>query len=154
MRTTGGRPVSLKATCAAVLCVGLIVPCWASPQGRGTGRGAARGGGPPARGASWDLPKGTTALRDVAYVTNGHALQTLDLYVPKSSAPVPVIVYVHGGGFRGGNKGDHSPVGFLKDGYAVAAVNYRLSQHAIFPAQIEDCKAAVRWLRTNAAKYG
>jgi acetyl esterase/lipase len=65
-----------------------------------------------------------------------------------------VIVYVHGGGFRAGNKGDQSPVGFLKDGYAMAAVNYRLSQHAVFPAQIEDCKAAVRWLRTNAAKYG
>jgi len=146
--------VSLKATCAAVLCVGLVVPCWGSPQARGGERGRApRGGGPPARGASWDLPKGTTVLRDVAYVTNGHPLQTLDLYVPKSNAPVPLIVYVHGGGFRGGDKGDQSPVRFLKDGYAMAAVNYRLSQHAVFPAQIEDCKAAVRWLRANAKKY-
>jgi acetyl esterase/lipase len=42
----------------------------------------------------------------------------------------------------------------LKDGYAVASINYRLSQHAIFPAQIEDCKAAVRWLRAHAAQYG
>jgi len=38
-------------------------------------------------------------------------------------------------------------------GYAVASINYRLSQHAVFPAQIEDCKAAIRWLRANAAKY-
>jgi acetyl esterase/lipase len=39
-------------------------------------------------------------------------------------------------------------------GYAAASINYRLSQHAIFPAQIEDCKAAIRWLRANAGKYG
>ena len=43
---------------------------------------------------------------------------------------------------------------FVARGFAVAAINYRLSQHAVFPAQIEDCKAAVRWLRANAARYG
>ena len=43
---------------------------------------------------------------------------------------------------------------FATKGYAVASINYRLSQHAVFPAQIEDCKAAIRWLRANAAKYG
>ena len=42
---------------------------------------------------------------------------------------------------------------FVAKGYAVASINYRLSQHAVFPAQIEDCKAAIRWLRANAAKY-
>ena len=43
---------------------------------------------------------------------------------------------------------------FAAKGYAVAAINYRFSQHAIFPAQIQDCKAAIRWLRANAQKYG
>ena len=46
------------------------------------------------------------------------------------------------------------PLNFLSEGYAVASINYRLSKHAIFPAQVEDCKAAVRWLRKNASKYG
>jgi len=45
-------------------------------------------------------------------------------------------------------------VRFVRDGYAVASINYRLSQHAIFPAQIQDCKAAIRWLRANADRYG
>jgi acetyl esterase/lipase len=44
-------------------------------------------------------------------------------------------------------------VPFAAKGYAVASINYRLSQHAVFPAQIEDCKAAIRWLRANSAKY-
>ena len=43
--------------------------------------------------------------------------------------------------------------GYIERGYAVASINYRLSGHAMFPAQIEDCKAAIRWLRANAAKY-
>jgi acetyl esterase/lipase len=53
-----------------------------------------------------------------------------------------------------GSKNDGVPTAYLADGYAVASLNYRLSQHAPFPAQIEDCKAAVRWLRANAATYG
>ena len=118
-----------------------------SPQGR---RGAARGAG---RQQSEALPKGTAVHRDLAYVTNGHALQKLDLYVPKTDAKVPLIIFVHGGAFRGGDKRSESPARFLADGYAVASLNYRLSQDAIFPAQIEDCKAAVRWLRSNASKY-
>jgi acetyl esterase/lipase len=60
---------------------------------------------------------------------------------------------VHGGGWEGGSK-DHAPAEELvRRGYAVASVGYRLSQHARYPAQIEDCKAAVRWLRANAEKY-
>jgi acetyl esterase/lipase len=46
------------------------------------------------------------------------------------------------------------PLDYLGAGYAIASINYRLSQHALFPAQIEDCKAAVRWLRAHAAQYG
>jgi acetyl esterase/lipase len=53
-----------------------------------------------------------------------------------------------------GSKGDKVPLAYLAEGYAVASINYRLSQHAIFPAQIQDCKAAVRWLRANAEQFG
>jgi acetyl esterase/lipase len=91
--------------------------------------------------------------RDLDYVTRGHPRQKLDLYVPKTDNKVPLIIFIHGGGFSGGDKRDQTPVPFLSEHFAMASLNYRLSQDAIFPAQIEDCKAAVRWLRKNAAQY-
>ncbi len=105
------------------------------------------------------LPAGAVAHRDLAYVANGHARQRLDLYLPAqpSARPLPLIVWIHGGAFRMGSKeGDaHNPVplDYLARGYAVASINYRLSQHDIWPAQIQDCKAAVRWLRAHANDY-
>jgi acetyl esterase/lipase len=100
------------------------------------------------------LPEGVKALRDQPYVKDGHERQKLDLYLPqKAAAPLPVVVWIHGGAWRGGNK-DRCPALYLcGKGYAVASINYRLSQHAVYPAQIEDCKAAIRWLRANAKKY-
>jgi acetyl esterase/lipase len=96
----------------------------------------------------------STNHRDLPYVTNGHFRQKLDLYLPEAEPPTPLIVWIHGGAFRLGDKGGNVPIEYLHEGYAVASINYRLSQHAIFPAQIEDCKAAVRWLRGHAAQYG
>jgi len=100
------------------------------------------------------LPEGTVVHRDLAYVANGHERQKLDLYIPAGAKNAPLIIWIHGGAFRMGSKSDGVPTEYLADGYAVAGINYRLSQHAVFPAQIEDCKAAVRWLRANADKYG
>lgn len=103
------------------------------------------------------LPAGAIAYRDIAYVTNGHDLQKFDLYVPAGDGPFPLIIWIHGGAFRMGDKSgipfDPPPLAYLEQGYAVASMNYRLSQHAIFPAQIEDCKAGVRWLRAHAAQF-
>jgi acetyl esterase/lipase len=93
--------------------------------------------------------------RDLVYKRiNGRALG-LDLYSPsKPSGPLPVIIWLHGGGWSKGGKEGHSPaVTLVDDGYAVASVDYRLTGVAPFPAQIEDCKAAVRWLRAHASKY-
>lgn len=98
------------------------------------------------------LPRGAAAHRDLVYSTGGHPRQTLDLYVPSDGTP-PVVIWIHGGAFRAGNKEDRAPLHLLAEGYAVAAINYRLSQHAVFPAQLEDCKAAVRWLRAHAQHY-
>jgi acetyl esterase/lipase len=98
-------------------------------------------------------PAVTQIHRDLAYVSSGHPRQKLDLYLPPSTDRHPLIVWIHGGAFRMGNKSDDVPLAYVADGYAVASINYRLSQHAIFPAQIEDCKAAVRWLRANASRY-
>lgn len=113
----------------------------------------------PARGQDkrppLQVPAGVKVERNLEYVPGGHERQKLDLYRPeKGKAPLPLIVWVHGGGWQAGSK-DRPPVLYLvKKGYALASVNYRLSQHATFPAQIEDCKAAIRWLRANAKKYG
>ena len=96
-------------------------------------------------------------FHDLAYVTNGHERQKLDLYVPDTGENLPLLIWIHGGAFRMGSKEgiefDPVPVQYVEQGYAIASLNYRLSQHAIFPAQIEDCKAAVRWLRAHAAQF-
>ncbi len=92
-------------------------------------------------------------FHDLAYVTNGRSRQKLDLFIQDVGKNFPLIIWVHGGAFRMGSKKDHAPLAYLERGFAVASLNYRLSQHAIFPAQIEDIKAAVRWLRANAKKY-
>jgi acetyl esterase/lipase len=101
------------------------------------------------------LPPGTKLLRDLEYVPNGHERQKLDLYLPEKAPqrPLPVIVWIHGGGWRGGSKERPPGLGFVSQGYALASIHYRLSQHARFPAQIEDCKAAIRWLRAHAQTY-
>ena len=98
---------------------------------------------------------GVQMVRDLEYVPGGHERNRLDLYLPEKAArPLPVILYVHGGGWQGGDKSNGPAFRFAAKGYAVASMNYRFSQHATFPAQIYDCKAAVRWLRANARKYG
>jgi acetyl esterase/lipase len=90
-------------------------------------------------------------------VTNGHERQKLDLYLPEQGENLPLLIWIHGGAFRMGSKegssDDPLPFGYLAQGYALASINYRLSQHAIVPAQIVDCKAAVRWLRAHAARF-
>ena len=111
---------------------------------------------PQRRARGPNVPEGTQILRDLAYVPDGHERQKLDLYLPsqnEGSSPLPVIVWVHGGAWRMGSKKNCRSARFLRHGYAAASINYRLSQHAIFPAQIEDCKAAIRFLRANAGKY-
>jgi len=99
--------------------------------------------------------EGVQVVRDLEYVPGGHERNRLDLYLPqKAIRPLPVILWVHGGGWTRGDKTNGPAFRFATKGYAVASMNYRFSQHAVFPAQIHDCKAAVRWLRANAGKYG
>ncbi|MGD0078390.1 MAG: alpha/beta hydrolase [Sedimentisphaerales bacterium] len=97
--------------------------------------------------------EGPTAYRNIPYVTNGHERQKLDLYLPKDGNNLPLIIRIHGGAWLGGSKEMEGPGDYVRNGYAVASIGYRLSQHAIFPAQIQDCKAAIRFLRANAQKY-
>jgi len=100
------------------------------------------------------VPEGVKVERDLEYAKVGDKKLLLDLYLPeKATGPLPVIVGIHGGGWANGSKAGGQGSWLARHGYAVAVINYRLSGEAIFPAQIEDCKAAVRWLRANAKKY-
>jgi acetyl esterase/lipase len=109
----------------------------------------------PAKPAEPQLPEGIRMERDIPYVPDGDEAQRLDLYLPKSSSdrPLPLIVHIHGGGWRGGSKYPTHVMRMVNQGYAVAGVEYRFSQKALFPAQIQDCQAAIRWLRANSQKY-
>jgi acetyl esterase/lipase len=93
--------------------------------------------------------------RDLVYGKGGDVELKLDLAVPKGEGPFPAILCIHGGGWRGGNRQDlaNTIETFAGRGYVAATLSYRLVPAAKFPAQIEDCKAAVRWLRANASKY-
>jgi acetyl esterase/lipase len=93
--------------------------------------------------------------REIHYVPEGDASQTLDVYLPKEigDKPLPVVIWIHGGGWHAGNKSGCGSAFLVGQGYAAASVEYRFSQKALFPAQIQDCQAAIRFLRANAAKY-
>jgi len=96
------------------------------------------------------------------YLDGENPRQTLDLFIPESleeDETLPLIVWIHGGGWRGGDKkSGHSPnriPTFVSTGrYVGAAISYRLSEEARWPAQIHDCKAAIRWLRARFKKFG
>ncbi len=108
------------------------------------------------------VPNGVTVHRDIEYAqVDDHSLQ-LDLYLPDSplsnsnKKKPPLLMWVHGGGWRNGDKGQINPT-FIRltgEGYATASINYRLNGLMGHPEHIHDCKAAVRWLRANAQKYG
>ena len=104
--------------------------------------------------------EGFKVMQDISYAGTDNARQTLDLALPikrTSDKPLPVIAFIHGGGWRGGNKdgGLNRIGGFLKSGnYAGVSIGYRLSNEAKWPAQIHDCKAAIRWVKANAVKHG
>ena len=101
------------------------------------------------------LPDGVTPHRDLQYARADAKANRLDLFVPRNDGgkPLPLVIWIHGGAWRGGTKNNCPALGLLSEGYAVASVEYRLSQVATWPAQIHDCKAAIRYLRANAAKY-
>ncbi|MDR3710769.1 MAG: alpha/beta hydrolase [Capsulimonadaceae bacterium] len=92
---------------------------------------------------------------DVQYTQNSPA-QFMDLYVPQGvAAALPAIVAIHGGGWRGGSRTGYRNAAshFVSHGYVFCTIDYRLDDTAIYPAQIEDCKCAIRYLRAHANLY-
>ncbi len=92
--------------------------------------------------------------RDLQYAKVDDVALHLDLYLPDEADSPPLVVWIHGGGWRQGSKNRCPMVWLNQHGYAVASVQYRLTDKAKFPAQIHDCKGAIRWLRANSKKYG
>ncbi|MBT7299576.1 MAG: alpha/beta hydrolase fold domain-containing protein [Victivallales bacterium] len=96
---------------------------------------------------------------DLPYANDDNPRHRLDLYVPKEpkgNDPLPVLVYIHGGGWKNGDKngGGRRVAEFVASGkYAGASIGYRLTGEAKWPAQLHDCKAGIRWLKANAGKY-
>ena len=110
-------------------------------------------------GQPQSIPESIKAELDIPYAGTENPRQRLDLYVPKTTKgdkPLPVVVFIHGGGWQAGDKrggfGTVRPL-VMTGEYAGVSVGYRLTGEAIWPAQIHDCKAAIRWLRANARKY-
>lgn len=91
--------------------------------------------------------------KDIIYARVDGRELTLDLYIPENVRFPYLLVWVHGGAWRSGSKND-VPMEFVKNGYATASVDYRLSEEAKFPAAVHDIKAAIRFLRAKAEDYG
>ena len=108
------------------------------------------------------LPQGTVTMLDLPYVE--HPIQskfpgsgqTLDFYVPNGKGPFPLIVYIHGGAWKGGNKekiGADLATEWVPQGFAIASLSYRFSYDAVFPGMFQDCIDAVAFLRKHAGQY-
>jgi acetyl esterase/lipase len=139
----------------AVVAVAALAPQIHAQVNRKKGGAAADPEGQAMRRA---LPGSVKVERDFVYARYGEREVKLDLYLPKEpvSAKIPCIVVVHGGGWRSGDKNRFAHIAgkLAEEGFAAACIGYRLIPEVEFPAPVVDCKAAVRWVRANAAKHG
>jgi acetyl esterase/lipase len=144
---------SLVSVTALTLLALLISSSFTSADEKSKSKSATKTPGPGQAEAK--LPAGVKLERDISYIPNGDEAQRLDIYLPEkaSEKPLPLVVHIHGGGWKGGNKFPCAFAPMANRGYVVASIEYRFSQKALFPAQIQDCQAAIRWLRANAKTY-
>jgi acetyl esterase/lipase len=94
-----------------------------------------------------------TTIEALEYASPGGEALLMDLRVPDGPGPHPVILYLHSGAWITGDRFGGAAIRQATRGYAVASIDYRLAPDHIWPSQIEDCKAAIRWLRANAARF-
>jgi acetyl esterase/lipase len=116
---------------------------------------------PGARIAYPHLPDGVKAYENLVYATlhntpYGERELHLDLFKPDKPGSYPVLVMIHGGGWRSGNKSMQVPMAqrIAGQGFVTAAVEYQLSLEAQYPAAVYNIKAAIRWLKENADRFG
>ena len=101
-----------------------------------------------------ETPTSMQLEKDIPYAQVGDLTLTLDLYRPASRQISPLIVWVHGGAWRAGNKSSMPLQGLVAEGHAIASVDYRLTTQAKFPANVHDIKAAIRFLRAKGPSLG
>jgi len=96
-----------------------------------------------------------TEIKDIVYKTVGSQQIMLDVAYPNNAKSSPVIMLIHGGGWVAGSRGDMASLvpGLVASGYACVNIEYRLAPAAQYPAQIEDVKASVRWIKDHATQY-
>jgi acetyl esterase/lipase len=102
------------------------------------------------------LPDGVEERADVVYATYGSRQMHMDLYLPtRGQGPFPAVVYIHGGGWRGGNRSQfgRQAAYMAAHGFTGVCIEYRFSGEAKYPAAFDDAVAAVRWVRDHAAEY-
>ena len=104
---------------------------------------------------SVQVPANVTQLLDLTYAEYGPRKMLADLFIPRGKGPFPAALIIHGGGWIKGDKMKFRAMGLemAKRGYVSMAIDYRLAEEARFPANIQDCHAAVRYLRAQANKY-
>ena len=110
-----------------------------------------------AHAAELAVPDNVTFERDITYAEAGGGRMQLNLARPKNaSGPLPAVLCIHGGGFRAGSREGYNKLclTLAQRGFVAATISYRLAPTPQFPAAVHDTKAAVRWLRATAAKYG
>ena len=91
---------------------------------------------------------------DIRFADPGGVELLLNLHMPKGVKNPPLVMFIHGGSWMNGDRSRCRLDWVAQHGYAVASIEYRLSSEALFPAQIHDCKGALRWLRAHQAEYG
>jgi acetyl esterase/lipase len=136
-----------------LLAILLSISCVVPALGQAPKAPAKKGGAQTPR-----LPENVVLETDIEYGKAGDRSLKLDMVRPKDATdkPLPVIAFIHGGGWRNGDKrgGIANVAPLVATGnYIGVSIGYRLTGEAIWPAQIHDCKAAIRWLRANASKY-
>ena len=118
----------------------------------GGGGGGLPGFGGAGRGPA--IPAGIQVQTNVPYVEKGNPNEVVDIYYPEQpEKPLPLMIWIHGGAWLGGSQANPPCLFLLSHGYAVASVQHTFSGQAKWPQQAYDVKAAVRFLRANAAKY-
>jgi acetyl esterase/lipase len=148
------------------LAAGLVILCWYSTTAASDGGSVKPKLAPPRARTADEIAKDRAHVRTLLNLSYKSSCKSclLDLALPNEShpSPRPLIVVIHGGGWIEGDKSSFASdtygvpgniVDFARLGFAAATINYRLSKEAPYPAALEDCRAAIRWLREHAAEY-